>query len=91
MQPSPASMLAILCYARFDAPAVLAHERRRDILELVQARVSLRVGDVAHALGVDYKTALHHVRVLARAGFVSVRHEGRARICALPGTRRGEP
>lgn len=83
----PAIAIAVL-FTRFDAPALLAHERRRLIVDVVRARPGLRVGDLASALDVDYKTALHHARMLARAGLLVLEREGRARACYPPGAAR---
>lgn len=78
--------LSIL-YTRFDAASLLDSPPRRALLDVIARAPGLRIGDAARALAVDYKTAVHHVRMLSRAGHVVVREEGRERRCYLPGAR----
>jgi DNA-binding transcriptional ArsR family regulator len=69
----------------------LQHATRRAFVDLVQREPGACVGTIAVDLDVDYKTALHHVRVLAREGRVVVVRDGRWRRCYLPGQRRADP
>lgn len=61
------------------------HETRRAILARLTQTPGLRVGTLAHELGVDQKTALHHARALERAGELRLAREGRWLRCYLPG------
>lgn len=78
-------------YTRFDASALLDHEARRAMLDRLRAYPGLTVGELAHGLGVDYKTAQHHARMLAKAGQLVVVRDGRLCQCYLPGGPRERP
>lgn len=68
-----AAILALLgLYVRLAPSAVLASPARQRVLEHVRGDPGCTAGTVARALGLSYKTALHHLRVLRRAGYVSV-------------------
>jgi DNA-binding IclR family transcriptional regulator len=70
-------------YARLDAPQVLDHGLRREILRSVRERPGQRLAALAREMGVDPKTLLYHVRRLARAGLLHRdAEEGR---CFAPG------
>lgn len=68
--------------------AIMDHGTRRSILETLHETPGLTVGEVAGALGVHYKTALHHARLLARHGHVVLAPDGGRVRCYLPGERR---
>lgn len=70
---------------------LLEHQLRRNMLEALAGKPGLTVGEMADALGVHYKTALHHARRLERAGHVVVARQGRRSYCYLPGERRDRP
>lgn len=90
MQMFPA-FPALAFYTRMDPPALLAHEARRAMLDRLRDHPGLTVGELARSLQVDYKTAQHHARMLARAGQLVVVRQGRARECYLPGGPRERP
>lgn len=63
-----------------DPMAALATPRRREILRLVWTSEA-PAGDIHRALGdVSFAAVSQHLGVLARAGFVAVRREGRQRL-----------
>lgn len=75
----------------------LDHATRRALVARVGREPGLRLGVIARDLSIDYKTALHHARVLCREGRLVVEREGRWRRCYLPdpalsqGRALGEP
>ena len=62
-----------------DGLQVVAHPRRRAILQLVWNR-ELAAGDIAAQFDVSFPAVSQHLGVLRDAGFVSVRREGRTRL-----------
>lgn len=86
----PALALALL-FTRFDAPAMLTHPLRRSLLDAARERPGVRVGEIARAFDVDFKTVMHHARMLSRAGLLVLGRDGRARTCRLPGDARASP
>jgi DNA-binding transcriptional ArsR family regulator len=70
---------------------ILEHDTRRTILMTLAATPGMTVGAMAGALGVHYKTALHHARRLADAGHLVLRREGHRAHCYLPGAPRQRP
>jgi DNA-binding IclR family transcriptional regulator len=74
-----------------DTQALLAHDHRAAILERLRARPGLTIGEISRALDVDYKTAVHHLRKLAKGGHVVIAADGRTRPCYLPGAARSRP
>lgn len=83
-----AATALIILYTCFDTPALLANDARRTLFDIVRARPGVRVGELARALRVDYKTALYHARKLARAGVIEMEVTGRARECYARGAPR---
>jgi len=75
---------------RIHIGAILHNDLRRRLLDRLDPCPGESVGGLARHLEVDYKTALHHVRVLERAGLLVMRRAGRRRLCYLPG-RVAEP
>lgn len=69
---------------RLDVHAVLGHDLRRQIVGQLAASPGMTVNALADLFEVDYKTAQHHVRVLARSGHLVTFRAGRARHCYLP-------
>lgn len=69
------------------------HESRRALVQILRERPGRTLTELANDLDVDYKTALHHARVLERAGHIVVAAEGRRRPCYLrrPSGERQEP
>lgn len=63
-------------YHRLAASEVLSNGRRGRVLALVRERPGITPAEVAAALGVDYRTARHHLDVLARHGHVVRREVG---------------
>lgn len=70
---------------------ILEHDTRRTILLALAATPGMTVGEMAGALGVHYKTALHHARRLQEAGHLVVRRDGNRGRCYLPGAPRALP
>jgi predicted transcriptional regulator len=64
---------------------VMEHLTRRALVACIEREPGMRLGTLARDLSIDYKTALHHARVLAREGRLVVAREGRWRRCYLPG------
>lgn len=71
--------------------AALAQTSRLEVFRRLVRRGSegMAAGDIARALGVPHNTMSSHLAVLAAAGLVTPRREGRSVIYAidLPGTR----
>lgn len=68
-------------FARVREDQLLDHPRRRRILDLVAADPGLTVEDVARRIEAPRSKALHHLRVLDRAGHVQIRKlEGRTAV-----------
>jgi DNA-binding transcriptional ArsR family regulator len=61
-------LLGAALYVRLAPAAALASPMRQRVWAHVRADPGCTVGSVARALGLDYKTALHHLRILRRAG-----------------------
>jgi DNA-binding transcriptional ArsR family regulator len=57
----------------------LAHEHRRRILDLVNARPGLSVGQIAQDFDVSRIAVMNHLGVLERAGVIVSRKDGRSR------------
>jgi DNA-binding transcriptional ArsR family regulator len=62
-----------------DALQVVAEPRRREILRLIWDG-ELAAGDIADRFDVSFGAVSQHLGVLRKAGFVSVRRDGRARF-----------
>lgn len=62
-----------------DAFRALAEPRRRDILLLVQDR-ELTAGDIASRFEVTRPAISQHLKVLAKAGLISLRPQGTRRL-----------
>src|ERR671924_287041 len=62
-----------------DALQVVAEPRRREILRLVWDN-ELTAGDIAARFDISFGAISQHLGVLRKAGFVSVRRDGRARF-----------
>lgn len=60
-------------YVRLAPAALLESPTRRRVFEAVRTDPGCTVGTIARALGLDYKTVQHHLRLLKRAGFVQAR------------------
>ena len=69
-----------------DVFQALADPTRRRIVEVLGAGEQ-QVGDVVEKAGIHQSGVSRHLRILAEAGFVSVRPDGQRRLYAL----RGEP
>jgi len=54
-----------------------ANHRRIEILELLEKKPELSVGEISIALEIELKTASEHLRRLAIAGLVLKRQDGR--------------
>lgn len=54
-----------------------ANHRRIEVLELLEARPELSVGEIAEKLEIEMKTASEHLRRMAIAGLLLKRYEGR--------------
>lgn len=87
---SPA-LASLLLFTRLDSRALLEHEARRHILDRLAQRPGMTVAEMARALCVHYKTALHHARHLERQGRLVFVPEGRVRRGFLPGSFRTRP
>lgn len=70
---------------RIHVETILENDLRRQLIERLDPCPGATIGALARHLGVDYKTALHHVLVLTRGGLVVTRRAGRRRLCYLPG------
>jgi DNA-binding transcriptional ArsR family regulator len=62
-----------------DALQVVAEPRRREILRLVWDE-ELAAGDIAARFDISFGAISQHLGVLRKAGFVSMRRDGRARL-----------
>jgi DNA-binding transcriptional ArsR family regulator len=62
-----------------DSLQVVAEPRRRAILHLVWDR-ELAAGEIAARFDVSFAATSQHLAVLRKAGFVSVRRDGRSRL-----------
>lgn len=82
----PTAILAL--FTRIDHPDLLDHDLRRAMLEELRARPGATVGEMSRAFHVDYKTILHHRRMLERAGRLVVVREGRRGRCYVAGAPR---
>lgn len=69
---------------RIEPQAALGHGLRRQIVAQLAASPGMTVNALAALFDVDYKTAQHHVRVLARSGHLVTLRAGRAGLCYLP-------
>ncbi len=78
----------LVLYTRLDDARVLDHGLRRAIVRCVRERPGLTVAELARVNGVDPKTMTHHLRVLARAGWLQPLPQGRGRLWFLPGDTR---
>jgi DNA-binding transcriptional ArsR family regulator len=65
-------LLGLALYVRLAPSAALASPARQRIAALLERDPGCTAGALARALGQDYKTVLHHLRVLRRAGSVMV-------------------
>ena len=74
---------------------LLSQETRRALVERVRAEPGLTVGQLAEGLGITWKTAEYHARLLERAGALVVDRDGRRSSCYLcgvaPAARRFPP
>lgn len=57
----------------------LAHAHRRHMLDLINARPGVSVGELAQAFDVTRIAVMNHLDVLERAGLVLSRKDGRSR------------
>lgn len=73
----PAAVGALALYRRLFAPTLLATPTRRAVLDFFERRPGETAGAAARILDVDYKTVLHHVRILRRFGLLSSERDGR--------------
>lgn len=80
--------LVLGLYRRLVAPTLLRTRMREAVLAFLHGRPGATVGETAVALGVDYKTVQHHVRVLEHFGLVRGTRVGRRILYAPLG---GEP
>lgn len=64
---------------------IYEHDRRRALVAHLRERPGATLPELAAALHVDYKTALHHARMLERARQVVLARHGRALHLYLPG------
>jgi hypothetical protein len=71
--------LAVALYRRLRPQRLLDHPHRRSILALVVERPGVTIAGLAQALGLDYKSAMHHVDLLVEFGHLSVHLHGRER------------
>lgn len=79
---------------RLTTAMLLSNATRRALVGRVMHEPGLSVGTLATGLGVDYKTALYHARVLERAGHLIVERDGGRSACyhcATPPPRRLTP
>lgn len=60
-----------------DPQAVLAHPRRREIYDLIEARPGIPSMEIRHELGVGGGTVENHLDRLERAGLIETRSSGR--------------
>jgi DNA-binding transcriptional ArsR family regulator len=68
--------------------AALAHQSRRHILVVLQARGGrVRAGEIAERFDCSWPTTTRHLRVLEEAGLVRVEQEGRERFYVLDADR----
>lgn len=66
----------VLLYRRLTEEDVLAHERRRNVMEVIREAPGSTSADVARDLGVDYRTARHHLEVLEEFDHVERERRG---------------
>lgn len=64
-------------YRRIGRASALDQEARRRFFETLKRTPGLTIGEAGSALGVTYKTAAHHARVLSDCGLVELRRDGR--------------
>lgn len=69
---------------------LLSNPNRRAIAERVALAPGASIQRLADAVGVDYKTAQYHARVLAEAGVLVVRRLDRRRTACYPAGAAGE-
>jgi DNA-binding transcriptional ArsR family regulator len=74
---SLAMLLGGALYVRLAPGALLESPTRQRVLAFLRGDPGATVGTVARALGLDYKTAQHHLRILRHAGFVAIVRSGR--------------
>lgn len=85
---SAAFALAVLCaslYSRVtrDRDLLLAGSRAR-LLELIRQRGPLSLSTLSREIGVDRKTAIYHIRILAKTNQVQVHKLNRQVVVGLP-------
>lgn len=61
----------------------LANKRRLEILESLERKGPLSVGDVAEEVGVSFRTTSKHLHQLAASDFVERKQHGRSALYAL--------
>lgn len=66
------ALVPYVLYNRLTKDRVESHPLRLSILNLIRRSPGISTTDVARELAVDGKTALHHVRILARFGHIVV-------------------
>jgi DNA-binding transcriptional ArsR family regulator len=69
-------LLALALYHRLLGERVLDHPQRKSIRAFVAANPGCDVASIAAHVGLDYKTARHHLEVLARAKLLRINQAG---------------
>ncbi|MBI4393690.1 MAG: winged helix-turn-helix transcriptional regulator [Euryarchaeota archaeon] len=69
--------IAFALYRRLHERKILDNPIRQEMLALIKKNPGISVSDTARLLNVDFKTALHHSRVLADYGHVELARKGR--------------
>jgi DNA-binding transcriptional ArsR family regulator len=69
-------LLALALYHRLLGERVLDHPQRKAIRAFVAAHPGCDVASIAAHMGLDYKTARHHLEVLARAKLLRINQAG---------------
>ncbi|MBI4394440.1 MAG: winged helix-turn-helix transcriptional regulator [Euryarchaeota archaeon] len=69
--------MILALYRRLHERKILDNPIRQEMLALIKKSPGISVSDTARLLGVDFKTALHHSRVLADYAHVELARKGR--------------
>lgn len=89
LDPAPAAALGLLAlmalYVGLAPSEALGSPTRRRVHEAILADPGCTAHTIARALGIDDKTARHHLRVLRRAGVVQARRLGALERYFVPG------
>lgn len=84
------ALLSLVLYTRLDDTSLRRQRIRSGVLEELRKAPGARIAALAQTLGCDYKTAVYHVRMLERAGLVTVERIGRTTLCYLTPRAEGE-